>query len=501
MSKSDILLFFCLSFIGGIAFASFRNKLYYQHLGLLLCLIAFFIFIFLVLRKWKCLLVTVGCLVFLFGIVRYQVFYVRVHQNQLTGFANQKIDLIGEVVSEPILKNNKLNFTILPLRVKTTGGRIVLLRSNKILIVTRFISDYRYGDIVKVDGKLEIPSIFDDFNYRMFLAKDGINFIFYYPQVSLIGKKHFILNLYPLIFTVRERIRGYISRYFPSEQALLLRSIIVGDKDYLTPELKNKLNIAGIRHIVAISGMHIVIIESVLMVLLLDIGLWRNQALYLTLFFSLIFIAITGFQVSAIRAWIMGSFYIFFTLLGGKGDSFRILVLTAVIMLLFNPLILRYDVSFQLSFLAVLGIIYLNNFFRYWLKFIPNEKFIGLRNILSMTLSAQLMTFPLLIYYFKHISLIAPLGNILIIPTIPFLIFFGLFFSFFSFLSPTLGFIFIFPSYFFLSYIIWVINFLARFSFYIKMDISPFCIIIFYIGLSLFLWGMKKEERTRFLDY
>ncbi len=275
----------------------------------------------------------------------------------------------------------------------------------------------------------------------------------------------------------------------------------MGDKNYLTKGLKNELNIAGVRHIVAISGMHIAIIESILVTLLLALGFWRNQALDISLIVCFIFVALTGFQSSAIRAWIMGSFAVWAEIIGRKSDSLRILIFTASLMLMFNPLLLRYDIGFQLSFLAVLGIIYLGELFNYWFRFIPNWKWLNLREILVMTFSAQFFTFPFLIYYFGHISLVAPLTNTLIIPVIPFLILFGFLSSLIGLVWPFLSLILAFPCWFLLFYIDGIISLVSRWPVYPQLNFPFLIFVIAYPILILEISILKRKLRWRFLDY
>jgi len=500
VSKSKITLFFCLLFIGGIFLASFQSQVLNFNLKLLIYLIVFFIFFFLLAKKTKYILILCAFLSFFLGVIRYQSAYAEVYQNQLIRFNTLRARIVGRISSEPLLKNNGINFIVSPQEIVVSGKELKLKRVGKILVITRAHFPYKYGDIIYFKGKLTIPRAFDDFNYRMFLGKDDVYSIFYYPKIKIISPNP-TNSFYSFIFAIKSRLRKVISHNFLANQALILRAIILGDKNYLTSDLKNKLNIVGIRHIVSISGMHIVIIESILMALLLGLGFWRNEALYFTLFFSFIFIILTGFQISAIRAWIMASFYVVSSLIGRKSNSFRFLIFTAFLMLVYNPLILRYDISFQLSFSAVAGIIYFTPLFNHWLKFIPNRRLLNLRDILSMTLSAQVATFPLLIHYFGHISLIAPLTNILIIPILPLLISFGVLSSFLSLLWPLLGHIFSFPCWFFLTYMEGIINFFSRFRFYLKINMSPLYILVLYSFFVFVVWRYNKLEKLKFLNY
>ena len=114
------------------------------------------------------------------------------------------------------------------------------------------------------------------------------------------------------------------------------------------------------------------------------------------------FIIMTGFQSSAVRAGIMGGLFLLGQYLGRMSVSSRSIVIAAALMLAHNPLLLKLDVGFQLFFLAMIGIIYLMPVFQDWFRKIP--AMFQLRNILAMTLSAQIFTLPILIYNFGYLS-------------------------------------------------------------------------------------------------
>jgi len=185
----------------------------------------------------------------------------------------------------------------------------------------------------------------------------------------------------------------------------------LGDKRRLSEELKEKLNIAGVRHITAISGMHIMILSGVLMYLAMALGLWRGQAFYFALIILILFIIMVGLPASAVRAGIMVFFYLLAEKVGRPKSGSRAIVFAATCMLIANPLLLKLDVGFQLSFLAVMGITYLMPLLQKFLKF----------RLLAMTLSAQVFTLPILIYNFGYVSFAAPITNILIVPLLPFI--------------------------------------------------------------------------------
>ena len=129
-------------------------------------------------------------------------------------------------------------------------------------------------------------------------------------------------------------------------------------------------------------------------------------------------------------------------------------------MLLQNPLLLFYDIGFQLSFLAVLGLIYLEPLVRAFMKFLAKiffklklkEKHDNILMFFSATISAQIFTLPVIVYNFGNISFVSPLANILILPIVPELMFFGFASAFFGVFSDWFGWIFSLPCYFLMLY-------------------------------------------------
>ena len=194
----------------------------------------------------------------------------------------------------------------------------------------------------------------------------------------------------------------------------------------------------------------------------------------------------------------MGGLFIFAQYLGRLNASSRAIVFAAAAMLAVNPLLLRSDVGFQLSFLAMLGIIYLMPAFQNCLKKIPVK---GLRDILSMTLAAQVFTLPILIYNFGYISLVAPVTNILIVPLLPFIFGLGFLFGLAGMFSPFLGWLFSLPCWLFLAYVIGIINRFSSLSFAsLTLQISWLWLLFFYAILSLITWRLVKKQRLKFLN-
>jgi competence protein ComEC len=131
-----------------------------------------------------------------------------------------------------------------------------------------------------------------------------------------------------------------------------------------------------------------------------------------------------------------------------------------------NPLLLRFDVGFQLSFLAVSGIIFLSPWLRKALLILFKKRFSTLQEILAMTFSAQVFTLPIMVFGFGQISLIAPLSNILILPILPLILGLGFAFCLFGLIWNPLAWILSWPIWLMLSYLLGIVDWFSQISFF-----------------------------------
>lgn len=389
----------------------------------------------------------------------------------------------GKVIKEPDIRSTNTKLTI-----QTDQGRILVTVGN--------YPEYFYGDVLEIKGELEEPMIFEDFNYKNYLAKDRIYSVVYYPEVKVLerNKGNFI---YKAIFKFKNKIRDSIEQIMPFPEVSILQAITLGYKQTLSDDLKEILNITGTRHIVAISGMHILILSQILLYLLIGLGLWRGQAFYFVLGILILFIIMVGAPASAIRAGIMAGILLFAQKIGRLSDSGRAVVFAGAIMLVFNPLLLRYDVGFQLSFLAVLGIIYIKPIFDEWFKRIIKKEQLGeILQIITMTLAAQIATLAILVYNFGRISFISPLANVLIVPILPIVMGLGLAFNLGTLIWLFFGKILVWPVYIGLTYIVRLTDFFSKLPFAAKevSNVHWLWLMGYYVLLISWLFWYKRRQ-------
>ncbi|OGZ63153.1 MAG: hypothetical protein A3C58_01780 [Candidatus Staskawiczbacteria bacterium RIFCSPHIGHO2_02_FULL_34_10] len=464
------------------------------------------------------------CILFLIlGIMRVQISEFNILNDKLSQLndAPEKVTLTGQIIAEPDIRDtlSKIKIRTESLKIedayhKSDGRQIYGMRPGSIILVTlQRYPEYQYLDTVKITGKLKTPAVFEDFDYKSYLMKDGIYSVMDFPKIELISQKHDYNAgsfLYEKILFLKDKLIDSINMNFSPPNSDILKGVVFGNDKSMSKDLKDKFSKTGLSHITAVSGSNIVIVISIITAFLLALRLWRQQASILAIFFIWIYIVLIGFPVSGVRAAIMGSLVLLAGVLGRQNTSSRILFLTASIMLLQNPLLLFYDISFQLSFLASMGIIYLKPLIDIFLGFNKKteesselkKKFKLLFDIISVTLAAQIFTLPIIVYNFGTLSLISPITNILVLPIIPLLTILGFLVSIFGVFSNILGFIFSLPCIALLTYVIKVLEVFSQ-PWAVKTfkNISWIWLVIYYFVLAILIWYLNKKQKPKFLGY
>lgn len=487
MPKSKIFFYFCSFFIGGIVFASFFNLrfLFSPIFILSIILIVFFIFLFfnffLLNQKYqyKNFLIYLFCFLIFLGSIfyYYQRFDSEFDKNTIR-FLNdgKKITILGKILSDPKRDIKKTNFILKAKEVKLDSK--VLKVDGKILVKTHLYPIFKYGDEIEIYGKLKTPENFNDFDYKSYLAARGIYSISNYPQIKIVNrnKGNFLLSK---LYFVKNKFNEAIGFILPEPESSLLAGLILGVRATIPQNILENFNRVGLTHIIALSGFNITIIIVALFGFFNFLNLRKNLAFLFSIVLIIFFTLMTGASASVIRAAIMG----ILVLVARKSSRIykigNAILFVGIVMLILDPRVLRYDVGFQLSFMATLGLIYLAPILKEkYFYFVP--EFLSLKEVVSSTISAQIFVFPILLYTFGKVSLIALITNILVLPIIPIAMFLGFFvgiigllnFGFLKFLA--------FPVYLILFYIIKIAEVFAQIPF-AWIEVKKFSSLIFYL--------------------
>jgi len=339
------------------------------------------------------------------------------------------VEIQGIVAEEPDIRDRYclLTFSASEITVndeKEEVAGIALIR------VPRYPT-YHYGDVLKVTGELETPLQFEDFDYKSYLARQGIYSIIYYPGVEVLERGQ---GSKPLqwIYSLRERLSASLARALPEPQGSLAQAILLGLRGNIPDSLYEAFSRTGTAHLLAISGLHIsIIIAMFLSFGILVFGRRRSIYIWLTLLITWLYALLAGMHPPIIRAAIMGSLFLIAEYLGRQRSAIIALAFAAAVMVGVQPNLL-WTVSFQLSFLAIAGLILLYPYFQMWGRkgvaslFGAKERIAAVGNIitdgLAATLAAIVAVGPLIAYNFGIVSLVALPATFFSLPALPFII-------------------------------------------------------------------------------
>jgi len=285
--------------------------------------------------------------------------------------------------------------------------------------------EWRYGDRVRVFGLLEAPPEFEDFSYRDYLARQSVYSQLRRAQITFL-KPEQGSPFWNALFKFKHRSLTVLTQILPEPHAALLAGILLGVEANIPTDLKDAFSTTGTSHIVAISGFNIAIIAGIFSSIANRLFGTQRGAIVAILAIA-IYTLLVGASASVVRAAIMGSLALIAQRLGRRAFGLNTLSAAVIAMTLWNPFTV-WDVGFQLSVAATLGLVLyadpLNaSLIRALEKFLSHEKAQRLADWLgesfTLTLAAQLTTLPIIIYYFKRLSLISLLANFVILPAQP----------------------------------------------------------------------------------
>lgn len=339
------------------------------------------------------------------------------------------ITVWGRVVGEPDARDTTTNLRLAVDRVRIDGQEHRV--KGVILVRAPHYPAYVYGDELEVEGLLETPPVFEDFSYRDYLARQGIYGLLRRPQITLLGQGGGS-PAYRALLSIKARAQTTIARILPEPEASLLTGILLGVETGIPKEVQEAFSATGTTHIIAISGFNISVLAGMLSILIRRLA-GRSWVALLTITGIGAYTLLVGADPAVVRAAIMGGLYLLARHFGREGDVLTACLFAALLMTLQNPLIL-WDVGFQLSFAATLGLIFYARSFeertRDWLsQVLPSgwaDRTLGLLGeALLITLAAQITTFPLLLHTFGQLSPVSLLANALILPVQPAVMFCG----------------------------------------------------------------------------
>lgn len=446
--------------------------------------------------------ILIGCLLIIFGLGIFRFNQFDLVHSQLNQFADDIIGgkgvsyvLTGYITNDPSIKGNTTKFVFRAKNIILTDRRLPV--DDNILVFASY-SNVKFGDLLKITAPISTPKNYDDFDYQSYLKKDDIRFVINFPkEVQVLSTIHIgfwdnvKISIYKPILKIKDKFESTINYSITEPEAGFMNGILLGTTENISKNLKDQFSKTGTSHVLAISGYNITIISWAVMA-----GLFyfmkRKKAFWVSVFIITIFTIMTGASASVVRASIMGLVLLSANGLGRLYDPKNSIFFAGTVMLFLNPLILKLDVGFQLSFLAVLGLMYIYPILQYWTCKAP--ELLKIKETLLATVSAQIFVAPLLAYHFQSLSLISIVANILILPFVPAAMALGFVSGLSGMVWVPLGQLFGYFAWAVTKYQVSIVENLASFpQASISWNISLPVLVFIYSILIITLWRLNKH--------
>lgn len=373
--------------------------------------------------------------------------------NVLEGLNIRSVEMIGVVVSDPIERNGRFEWSVRSDSILYRNSAIYPVGELRVLLYdsTASLSSLpAYGDQISVRGTLQTsakPRFPGEPDYRSFYAAQGVEgsiFCSRKSEVFIFGSKELGM-LERAVQTLRRYVNRFVQEYIGGKEGGIARALLSGERQDVDRTTQEAFVRTGTAHVLAVSGLHVGIVALALFVF---VSWLRNRWLRLVCFlFSLAgYVLLTGGRPSITRAALMGVLFVLVVNLGRISRPLNTLGVAGLLLLMFNPASL-FNLGFQLSFAAVAGIllIYPRLYSAFASRFPRSFNNIVVQRtaqLLLLSTSAQLATLPLTLHYFGFVSLIAPVVNIVVVPLVAVGLgagVLGLMFSTFPFLPEWFG--------------------------------------------------------------
>ncbi len=480
--RDKIIFISIFSFLAGVFMRSFLfvPTLYFWIFGI----VSFILLLgFLFIKNKNILFISISLICLLLRIFRYHYKDVREPKNVFDDLVQQEISFEGVVLREPDRRENSQRL-------------VVGFENVRVLVSTELYPEFTYGDLLQVSGTLQKPENFKtdigkEFDYIHYLSKDSIYYTISFAKVSFVSSSHGNTFINFLLKT-KNKFLETIESVIPPPQSSLLGGLLLGTKQSLGQELQQNFVDTGLVHIVVLSGYNVTIIAEAIMRFLsflpLTLGITVGS-------FSIVFFALmTGAGATIFRASVMAILALIARATGNAFNISRALCIAGFLMVLQNPYILYFDLSFQLSFLATIGLIYLSPLFEKYFMWLPKKA--GLREIASATIATQIFVLPFILYKMGTLSLIAPITNLIVLPLIPTTMFFGFITGIIGLLSETLAMPFGFISNLLLKFEIFIVKTFSALSFS-SIEVRSFSIFLVLIIYTLIFWILYKHYKIK----
>ncbi len=423
------------------------------------------------------------CLGLALGVWRFETSITPISP-ELESAIGERVVLAGKIITSPDYGDSTLRVVILLEDGET-----------RVMVTLPVYTDVSYGDIVSVAGILQRPSDFltdlgKEFSYEKYLLARHIRYQLVWASVEE-HKRAEIFSVIGFLFGVKDNFISALSKMLPEPHSALAGGILLGVKDALGRDFEVDLRRTGIIHIVVLSGYNVTVVAVFIMFIMSFLP--RKWALFFSGFGIVLFALLVGDGPTVVRSSIMALLALVALAFGRIYNVSLALLWAGVIMIIHSPMILVYDIGFQLSFIATLGLIYLVPLMDRFLFFLPS--IFQVRELTATTLAAQVSVLPWLLYKVGELSLVSVMVNFLILPIVPLAMLLSFLAGVFFFIFYPLAFLLSLLAYGTLHYMVLVVLFFASVPFATLTFINTplWLVFLFYGGLVYWVTIKSKD--------
>ncbi|MCK5776729.1 MAG: ComEC/Rec2 family competence protein, partial [Bacteroidales bacterium] len=429
----------------GIITASIIYETYVSVVVLIILFLLFSLWVFRhpALRQYSLRFVNGIFITILFFLFGYQLLWVKTDLHSSQHYS--KIDSVSHLlisVNSPFTEKEKTYKTVgKVLAVYQNGSETAIVASGKLLLYfsKQDFPTLEYGDELLITNKLQPIMGYgnpNEFDYAAYLKQQNIYHQMYLRPTDWIKTVHNSANeIMRLSYHLRDILLNILIDFnFSKDEFAVASAILLGYDDYLDQDLRQLYSGSGAMHILCVSGLHVGIIFLIFNTLLLFIKKYKYGNIIhaiLMIFIIWVYALVTGLSPSVFRSATMFSFITLGGILNRRTSTYNSLAASAFVLLISNPYLL-FHIGFQLSYMAVLSILFIQPY----LSKLVDSKWLFLRksrDLIAVSIAAQLGTFPLAIYYFHQFPNYFILTNLLVIP-LSFIILIGGFANIFVYL-------------------------------------------------------------------
>jgi competence protein ComEC len=503
------LCLFCISFISGILLCNSIGILYF-----LVFIALYLLSVILLFNRFKNLIIIV---IISFAFFVFGGFIFNNAQNTYTKtfeeFYNKTLTLEGYIDSEIEQADGKIKFFMKINKItyeknyKELNGRVLVnISSNSNTVMKNKTMDYRSR--VSIEASIEKPKAATNpggFDYKRYLASIGVSGTVYLrdsSELCVVGTQRGGW-LHKLGFKIKKSVLHIVEYCLDKNQAGLLSGMIIGYKNGLDEYAFSAFSKAGLTHIMVASGMNVAFIILPLAFIFKKMRMGTLVSSIFTIAVLILFVFVTGFSASVVRAVIMGIMILVGKIIMREADIYTSISAAAIILLTLNPYTL-FDIGFQLSFFATISLV----MFYPRLKEIIDHKHIPniVSDTLAATISAQIGVVPITLYYFNNFSTISILSNLLVVPVVQIITIIGFIMVFVGIANIQVAVLIGYINNSFLSFVLFVTEYTSKIPYAsLKLPTPALGLIIFYYLAILYIFKgrkfLKNKQGFRYVKY